>query len=547
MAHLRHDADRLELSRYLKSLAFVILTALALIAPARPSGAVSDCAADIGMQTPVVFVHGFTSSAGMWSVGRPSMLAAVEKLSNFYAETFDYRAAATEWVDDSRLGPSLAKRIVCLAKSSIHQGGAGKVIVVAHSLGGLVTRYAAAQTVDGMRVADALGFVVTIGTPYDGSFLLSGGKIERGISRLLQADCEVYSIPVALASGDASLSGVCDFLSHAHSPAATAMVPGSKQLRDLPAWPKSLPVQALAGHVKGIGYTLFNVPLYVPTNNDFAVTVSSARKGGNRDTDGGGATTIDCPVWHIRRSLPPCMHTKEESNAGIQVRVVKAIRAYRSSQLKAILCPPSAGRCLGTRTGDIDGNGRADQVGLTVSGANYGQGVLTARSVLDNEQLIEQVLTTDAYPILASWLGLTDVNGDRHLDLFVVPTGGAHRIAVSAFEFREGRFEPLRGDVGKSLFLDGSYAFYGGFSCRTIGDHWQLVEWGANLNSNPPGRYEGGEIVFQADSSGVMVRVENRQLSYPATATAGGRYSPPSAVINRTGAHCPGLDIYPKV
>ena len=45
----------------------------------------------------------------------------------------------------------------------------GKVILIDHSMGGLATRYAAAQTVDGRPVWDEIGLVVTLGTPNLGS------------------------------------------------------------------------------------------------------------------------------------------------------------------------------------------------------------------------------------------------------------------------------------------------------------------------------------------------------------------------------------------
>jgi pimeloyl-ACP methyl ester carboxylesterase len=99
---------------------------------------------------PVLFVHGFTSSAKIWfeGTGVPLPVQAA-RLHGITAWTFDYSAEASQWVTNPDIGPALATAIDCLAQLTQN-----KVIVVGHSMGGLTTKYAVNQTgSDGLPVS----------------------------------------------------------------------------------------------------------------------------------------------------------------------------------------------------------------------------------------------------------------------------------------------------------------------------------------------------------------------------------------------------------
>ena len=122
-------------------------------------------------RTPVLFVHGFSGRPADFTNahgGVASMASTVESVPGVATATFDYSKHALDWVTDKRIGPALASAIVCLAQRTHHS-----VVVVTHSMGGLATRYAQAQTVAGTPVASVIDRVVTIGTPSDGSQLLA--------------------------------------------------------------------------------------------------------------------------------------------------------------------------------------------------------------------------------------------------------------------------------------------------------------------------------------------------------------------------------------
>jgi pimeloyl-ACP methyl ester carboxylesterase len=117
---------------------------------------------------PVVFVHGWTSSGlAMRSTGAALTQLTGNRITPYY---FDYGAHSTTWVDADAIAGCLA---TYLREVSATYGG--KVLVVAHSMGGQAVLYAAARD----NTADVLGGVVTFDTPYLGSPF--GGTAAAGL------------------------------------------------------------------------------------------------------------------------------------------------------------------------------------------------------------------------------------------------------------------------------------------------------------------------------------------------------------------------------
>lgn len=314
----------------------------------------SACTVD-GSTMPVLLVHGFADSPEVWETGSPSMVQALGRVPGvFVAPPFDYSRDSLQWVDDPAIGPALAQRIDCLARASAAAHGPGRVVVVAHSMGGLALRYAASQRVGDRAVADDIARVVTIATPEDGSFLASAAtelwqRAKGPNPSLLGALLRVGCGPPARADQGAPLAPLCELLSQSRTPAARAMEIGSPQLASLPQFPPSVRVDTIAGDVS-LTVRVFDGPTTtLERAGDLVVGADSAtdRAGGT-----GTTTTIGCdaplyePVGDVTQlaglpplvllaraslyaSAPSCWHLGLPQDPAVQSAVVNAIEQAR--------------------------------------------------------------------------------------------------------------------------------------------------------------------------------------------------------------------------
>jgi pimeloyl-ACP methyl ester carboxylesterase len=279
--------------------------------------------------TPVIFVHGIMSSEAMWDDPIPgsrrgSLLASVAAIPGVATYTFDYRQQSLDWVTKDSVGPRLGRAITCLATQAKR-----KVVVVAHSMGGLATRLAAAQS-DGVggRVADHLATVITLGTPYQGSLLLT--LLASGIDalatsnspyalavRAIRAWCGLRAQALPEGGGDCGLLGV------PATPAGRALRVGSPQLAALPPWPPRLPVHAIAGDLRlWVSLLGHNLTAPIPLG-DIAVTVGSALAGATAPS-----RTVD-PCFKVaigQAFASPCFHDHLHTDGILAGTVIRLIR-----------------------------------------------------------------------------------------------------------------------------------------------------------------------------------------------------------------------------
>lgn len=224
-----------------------------------------------GTWVPVIMVHGWTSRDTHNGTGAfdhridlsdipgfsphvtRSLIGQLQRIPGAAVFTFDYHPYSARWVDDRHLGPALGKVIDCLYRAS-----GQKVIIVAHSMGGLIARYAATHPgVTGRDRSGEISTVVTFGTPETGSLaaLLTATGIDVGASvsdglaviRLILATCGKR------AASDIKAGTLCDtlpaFVRAFASRSGIALRAGSSQLAALKPWPSSIHVTALAGNV----------------------------------------------------------------------------------------------------------------------------------------------------------------------------------------------------------------------------------------------------------------------------------------------------------
>jgi pimeloyl-ACP methyl ester carboxylesterase len=300
----------------------------------------------MGAKQPVLLVHGFQSDEDTWGPdpapdpapdadpkpNRPSFRDAMEATGSF-VQSFDYGPFAKEWVDHRDIGPRLAHAIDCMYQASLTpetgSPGPGKVIVVAHSMGGLAVRCALAPSC-GHRpgMESKVGLLITIGTPNLGSQLRVGPVTSFAETALAYGALGTICLVRGRIPSAVPYASMCQALrDFGTSHAAIAMTPGSRELRALPPVPDGVPVRALAGRF------LMSFPTFRRSGlidaGDGAVDVSSALNGATSDSLG-RAVVIDCGVASLS-SLPRCSHRSETSNADFINDVVGTVNKYIAS------------------------------------------------------------------------------------------------------------------------------------------------------------------------------------------------------------------------
>jgi len=337
-----------------------------------PARAGNGCEHDFGTKTPVLLVHGFheqpTGPKGVWTSGTPSMEAAVAKIPGVKVVTpFDYYStanSATDWVTDPAIGAALAADITCLAHASAVNGGPGKVIIVAHSMGGLAVRCAVDPGCAGQGKATnphQIALVVTLDTPNLGSLIANLGHSLAGGSAKREK-VHVKSPGLFLCAYIPNCPQLADLLTAAGSQAAEAMQIGSQELKPktLMPLPSLIPLDAIAGKITltttlfGIG-GLFSITGAIGDVGDVVVSVKSAQdpQGTPHPGPGSWKPTLDCgaipidqlPEWGIKKvfneSLVQCWHMTETTDPIWQADVVTAIQPVAAA-LSLTTCTPTA-------------------------------------------------------------------------------------------------------------------------------------------------------------------------------------------------------------
>lgn len=282
-----------------------------------PANAAStDCAPNIGTKTPVILVHGLLSDTSVWGsdLENSSMVHALDLVPSVHVTTFDYSTHHTRWVTDQHIGPALAQQINCEAAASRAAGGAGKVVVIGHSMGGLAIRFAAAQKVHDQPVANDIGLVITIATPNLGSGLANEA------AGLIHALC------------DAAQQYDCDQILSARNSAFGGLADGSQQLKQLAWLPRTIPTLAIAGDVTLHAHA-FQVPIAWTVSSDLVVAKASALQDIRKVNGSGGSATISCDQdLPLSRNLPSCWHSGLPHDATVEQQVLHALGIYLHSR-----------------------------------------------------------------------------------------------------------------------------------------------------------------------------------------------------------------------
>jgi pimeloyl-ACP methyl ester carboxylesterase len=290
---------------------------------------------------PVLFVHGMNEGPAIWHPSSPSSIPGqAAAIPGMTAWTFNYYPWSLQWVTKQQIGPNLAKAISCL----FHVSG-NSVIIVTHSMGGLATQYALAKlpiirTPYGATLSPDVLAVINIGTPYQGSLLLSdlqalirGGEVRGG--KQFAAAAEAYLNYCKVRGPTAS--GACSLLSILRSPVGTALEYESAQIRKLPRWPDHLGVWDIVGDMT---LSLFLVEVSGPGVGDLVVTTASATAWENPayafvETPAPGPAvygtySVPCTASITNFSAASCFHNDLPTNKNVVTKVIAELRSLKS-------------------------------------------------------------------------------------------------------------------------------------------------------------------------------------------------------------------------
>jgi pimeloyl-ACP methyl ester carboxylesterase len=326
------------------AMALGVLSA-AFIAPTHAAAA-SGCPSAKGATVPVVLIHGFNSSAQAWDGGGVwTPRIALESLARVSVVEFDYSAHATEWVTAKAVGPALARYLLCISAASAGAGGSGKVVIVAHSMGGLAARCALDPVCGQAKgVADVVDLVVTVGTPNTGSFLRGQSGVNAAVGALsggakaLASACNArentklneWAPPMCLLVS--ALEPIGTQLSPlADSPASLAFTPGSPELSSLPPFPSTVAVYAFAGRITLVTHLFLLFTTEQLVVGDGVVSEPSALVGYH---DGiaaeGGSSSVECGFADLTfgGADPICTHVTETVDSTFATEIARVVKTY---------------------------------------------------------------------------------------------------------------------------------------------------------------------------------------------------------------------------
>jgi pimeloyl-ACP methyl ester carboxylesterase len=353
-------------SRAARVTALAALLALLALLPAAPVRAAA-AAASLGCAnvtqpvivtgtTPVLFVHGIDSDPTIWTQGSVGLTleppldyvdSALGTRAQVTGYTFDWSSysgfksgsnlAWTKGPPAPGPGPLLAQAIKCVAGKSGH-----KVIIIAHSMGGLLTEYA--STIG--SVADSIAAVFTLGTPFQGSWLDSAANGPfLSVSQTIGATCAFAGSLNSSRTGtkqhakpSGGIEALCRVVSQRDDPGMKAMMTDAAPGTGWRAldWPGGFPVFPLAASIQQTSWQwrpllVYGPSLPLPDLGDGVVSTSSELNGGTEPTTTctvPAATSLVPPVFLGLVATSPCFHTNEPDNQALLDNIINTVKQY---------------------------------------------------------------------------------------------------------------------------------------------------------------------------------------------------------------------------
>jgi pimeloyl-ACP methyl ester carboxylesterase len=313
--------------------AMVLIGYVAVATNTATASSVERCGQVVDDRPVVLAVHGFTGNPGQWEEDGPSgsmsdALSRIEEVN--VVDPFSYEDNNDKWVTNENIGPALAAQINCLSDASVEAGGDGKLIILSHSMGFLALRQSMNPMVEGHVKPEKVGAAFAIGAPNEGAAI---AKTPLGH---YYTKCGIDNWRPRCVENEA----------------VRAMRPGSKELRTLPALPKSVTVRAITTDIVSRVTVLGRH--YDRHFGDGVVTVESAMSARTEGREFDGGYVVKC----IFPQTSQCLHGDQLKNAKVQRLVVEGLELYVAAR-PSPTCTPTANPTPTLSGGEIGGAGES--------------------------------------------------------------------------------------------------------------------------------------------------------------------------------------------
>jgi pimeloyl-ACP methyl ester carboxylesterase len=292
--------------------AVVVTAAASLVAPGPAAWAArSDCDGvepvatapaphSDGKYTPIVLVHGFLGGPSMWTEPARysvfgdqadgfALMRSLGGLPGAAVYAVDYRIRHTRWfANDGGGGDEFLRVADCVLGKDMHAGH--QLVVVGHSMGGLIARWAMTDAPGAHERRARAGLMISLGTPYEGSQVAVAADFlaeaaQAAAARTPQGRAVLTMLHLVAAACDRLDRDdwePCQAVQYLLDLLATvkAFKPGSPELSALSPWPAELRVHTLTSNtVLSDTQGLFRKRTVTADVGDLVVSQQSATSG----------------------------------------------------------------------------------------------------------------------------------------------------------------------------------------------------------------------------------------------------------------------------
>ena len=198
--------------------------------------------------------------------------------------------------------------------------------------------------------------------------------------------------------------------------------------------------------------------------------------------------------------------------------------ATTASAVTTTVCTGIRG-CRVVASGDIDGDGRADQVGIVSRNVTSSSGTITVRVRTATNKIMQTTGSKVSFWYNRPYQGIAAIDGVPGKEIVVGDLTGAHAMQWRVVTYRKGRLVTLPPPPGSGLTrssrwaTDGSYSFQLGWSRRVSAKGVVYLKKKDALR-NQSGRGHVGKTTVYRWKSGNWVKTSAKKVHYKSDKTA---------------------------